>query len=111
MINNYAPHTGRMMKEDGTTINIANILGGEDTGLTADIDAYTLMSGRMIKEDGTVVNIAESIGSGGTGSPVTPDQIASIALEWLAANGAESAIVAFSIDATDHGLNATVYTE
>lgn len=111
MIDDYAPRSGRMMKEDGTTVNIADKLGGVDTGMTADIDSYTPMTGRMIKEDGTVVNIAENIGSGGSGGTVTSDQIKSIALAWLADNGAESAIVAFSIDSSDHGLNATVFAD
>lgn len=67
MIGDYTPRSGRVRAEDGTTVNIADILGGEDTGMTADINAYTPMSGRMIKEDGTVVNIATKIGSGGSG--------------------------------------------
>lgn len=66
-IDSMSPSSGRMMKEDGTYVNIADVLGGEDTGTTRDIEKYSPMSGRMIKEDGTVVNIAESIGGGGSG--------------------------------------------
>lgn len=64
-IDSMSPSSGRMMKEDGTYVNIADVLGGEDTGMTRDIEKYSPMSGRMIKEDGTVVNVAESIGGGG----------------------------------------------
>lgn len=66
-IDSMSPSSGRMIKEDGTVVNIADVLGGEDTGTTRDIEKYSPMSGRMIKEDGTVVNIAESIGGSGTG--------------------------------------------
>ena len=64
-IDSMSPSSGRMIKEDGTVVNIADALGGEDTGTTRDIEKYSPMSGRMIKEDGTVVNIAGSIGGGG----------------------------------------------
>src|SRR5699024_3349081 len=55
------------LKEDGTYVNIADILGEADTGEKRDISKYSPMSGRMIKEDGTVVNIAENIGGGVSG--------------------------------------------
>ena len=64
----YSPQSGRFLKEDGTYVNIADVLGGTETGQTADIEKYTPHTGRFIKEDGTVINIAENIGSGGGGS-------------------------------------------
>ena len=67
-IDQYSPQSGRFLKEDGTYINIADALGGTETGQIADIEKHAAHSGRFIKEDGTVINIAESIGSGGGGS-------------------------------------------
>lgn len=67
--------TGRILKEDGTYVNIADILGGADTGEKRDISKYSPMSGRMIKEDGTVVNIAENIGGGGSGGTTNYNQL------------------------------------
>ena len=67
-IDQYSPQSGRFLKEDGTYVNIADVLGGTETGQTADIEKYTPHTGRFIKEDGTVINIAENIGSGGGGS-------------------------------------------
>ena len=60
---------------------MADILGGENTGLTRDIENFSPMSGRMIKEDGTVVNIAENIGGG-----VTPEQIQAAVDQYLEEN-------------------------
>ena len=67
-IDQYSPQSGRFLKEDGTYVNIADALGGTETGQTADIEKYTPHTGRFIKEDGTVINIAENIGGGGSGS-------------------------------------------
>lgn len=67
-IDQYSPQSGRFLKEDGSYVNIADALGGTETGQTADIEKYTPHTGRFIKEDGTVINIAENIGSGGGGS-------------------------------------------
>lgn len=67
-IDQYSPQSGRFLKEDGTYVNIADALGGTETGQTADIEKYAPHTGRFIKEDGTVINIAENIGSGGGGS-------------------------------------------
>ena len=71
-----APGTGRMLKEDGTTVNLADLFGGTDTGEKQDIDMMMPRNGRFVKEDGSVVNIADIIedffaglsggGSGGT---------------------------------------------
>ena len=67
-IDQYSPQSGRFLKEDGTYVNIADALGGTETGQMADIEKYTPRTGRFIKEDGTVINIAENIGGGGSGS-------------------------------------------
>lgn len=63
-IDSYGFSTGRLLAEDGTTVNLADIFGGEDTGLTADIEEYAPRSGRVIAEDGRVVNIAKSLSAG-----------------------------------------------
>ncbi len=69
-----APRSGRMIKEDGTIINIADILAGDaDSVGKAPINSYSAASGRMIREDGTIINIADLIaegliGGGGTGT-------------------------------------------
>ena len=55
------PQTGRMVKEDGTTANIADLIGGTDTGERVNIDMMAPKSGRFVKEDGSVVNIADVI--------------------------------------------------
>lgn len=76
-IEHYGMHSGRFIAEDGTVVNIANILSyGKEgiPGITADISSYGISSGRFIREDGTVVNIADMIkngeigGGGGSGT-------------------------------------------
>lgn len=69
------PQTGRMVKEDGTTANIADLIGGTDTGERVNIDMMAPKSGRFVKEDGSVVNLADVIeeflaglAGGGSGS-------------------------------------------
>lgn len=62
-----AAQSGRILAEDGTTVNLADLLGGEDTGETADIEKFAPHSGRFIKEDGSIVNISGNIGGGGSG--------------------------------------------
>lgn len=60
-----APRSGRMIKEDGTIINIADILAGDaDSVGKAPINSYSAASGRMIREDGTIINIADLIADG-----------------------------------------------
>ena len=72
-IDSYSPQSGRFLKEDGSYVNIADVLGGTETGQIADIEKHAAHSGRFIKEDGTVINIAESIGSGGGGGGSSDD--------------------------------------
>lgn len=55
------PQTGRMIKEDGTTVNLADLIGGADTGERVNIDMMAPKSGRFVKEDGSVVNMADVI--------------------------------------------------
>ena len=66
------PQTGRMVKEDGTTVNLADLIGGTDTGEKVNIDMMAPKSGRFVKEDGSVVNLADVIeaflSGGGSGS-------------------------------------------
>lgn len=66
------PQTGRMVKENGDTVNIADIIGGTDTGEKVNIDMMAPKSGRFVKEDGSVVNMAdvieEFLAGGGSGS-------------------------------------------
>lgn len=63
-----APKSGRMIKEDGTIINIADALAGDAASVgKAPINSYSAASGRMIREDGTVINIADEIANGNIG--------------------------------------------
>ena len=66
------PQTGRMVKESGETVNIADLIGGTDTGEKVNIDMMAPKSGRFVKEDGSVVNLADVIeaflSGGGSGS-------------------------------------------
>ena len=79
-INEFHPTSGRFVKEDGTTVNIADKLGGKSVSdKVYDIDNMMPHSGRFIKEDGTTVNIADMIangdigGGGGSGSGSSDD--------------------------------------
>ena len=69
-IKSFNMHSGRMVKEDGTTINIADALAGNAQPVTESkekIEYYQMISGRFVKEDGTVVNIADEIAKGNIG--------------------------------------------
>ena len=67
-INEFHPFSGRFVKEDGTTVNIADELGGKSVSdKVYDIDNMMPHSGRFIKEDGTCVNIADMIANGDIG--------------------------------------------
>lgn len=67
-INEFHPTSGRFVKEDGTTVNIADALSGESVSdKVYDIDNMMPHSGRFIKEDGTCVNIADMIANGDIG--------------------------------------------
>lgn len=101
-IEQYSPQSGRFLKEDGTYINIADALGGTETGQIADIEKHAAHSGRFIKEDGTVINIAESIGSGGGGSGGSSDDSAPPIVETY--NG-QTIQCSMSVDRPIKGLN------
>ena len=66
------PQTGRMVKENGETVNLADLIGGTDTGERVNINMMAPKSGRFVKEDGSVVNLADVIeaflSGGGSGS-------------------------------------------
>lgn len=67
-INEFQPTSGRFVKEDGTTVNIADALGDKSVSdKVYDIDNMMPHSGRFIKEDGTTVNIADMIANGDIG--------------------------------------------
>lgn len=67
-INEFHPTSGRFVKEDGATVNIADALGGKSVSdKVYDIDNMMPHSGRFIKEDGTTVNIADMIANGDIG--------------------------------------------
>ena len=67
-IDNYHPFSGRFVKEDGTTVNIADKLGSKSVSdKVYDIDNMMPHSGRFIKEDGTCTNIADMIANGDIG--------------------------------------------
>lgn len=90
-IKSFSPRTGRMIKEDGTTVNIADLLSKGSAAVSSgkfNIDSRAPMTGRMIREDGTVVNIAELIeqfvNSGG--GSVTPEQIQEAVNNYLEQN-------------------------
>lgn len=101
-IDQYSPQSGRFLKEDGTYINIADALGGTETGQIADIEKHAAHSGRFIKEDGTVINIAESIGSGGGGGSGSSDDSAPPIVETY--NG-QTIQCSMSADRPLQGLN------
>lgn len=101
-IEQYSPQSGRFLKEDGTYINIADALGGTETGQIADIEKHAAHSGRFIKEDGTVINIAESIGSGGGGGSGSSDDSAPPIVETY--NG-QTIQCSMSADRLIKGLN------
>lgn len=69
-ISNFSARSGRMIKEDGTVVNIADLLAGDAEAVsesTHNIDSFSAMSGRMIREDGSVINIADEIANGNIG--------------------------------------------
>ena len=101
-IDQYSPQSGRFLKEDGTYINIADALGGTETGQIADIEKHAAHSGRFIKEDGTVINITESIGSGGGSGSGSSDDSAPPIVETY--NG-QTIQCSMSADRPVKGLN------
>lgn len=63
----YNPSSGRMVREDGSMINIADAISepaDSILGKKVDIKSYAPKSGRMIREDGSMINIADLIAEG-----------------------------------------------
>ena len=72
-----AARTGRVISKDGKIVNYADIIGGPDTGRTADVRKYMPMSGLAIREDGHIVDWAEGLeafftGGGDGGADLKP---------------------------------------
>lgn len=72
-----AARTGRLVSKDGNIVNFADIIGGPDTGKTADVRKYMPMSGLAIREDGHIVDVAAGLeaffnGGGGGGADLKP---------------------------------------
>lgn len=69
-ISDFNMNSGRMIREDGTVVNIADILTS-DANAVSDIkeriSSYQIHSGRFIREDGTIVNLADLIADGQIG--------------------------------------------
>ena len=57
----YSPQTGRMIKDDGSVVNLADILyrTGATCGYTGTITTIPVTTGRVVAEDSTIVNIAD----------------------------------------------------
>ena len=89
-IGSYSAMSGRMIKEDGTVVNIADLLAGNQPGINGvkeNIQSYQAMSGRMIREDGSVINIADEIANGNIGGGgATPEQIQQAVDNYLSEN-------------------------
>lgn len=77
--NRYPIYGGRMVAEDGSVINIADAVGGENTGMKADINRYPIYGGRFVAEDGSVINIAKNVGKGSGGKTDTDDTLTVVA--------------------------------
>lgn len=56
-----AARTGRLVRKDGKIVNFADIIGGPDTGRTADVRKYMPMSGLAIREDGHIIDVAAGL--------------------------------------------------
>lgn len=69
-----AARTGRLVSKNGKIVNFADIIGGPDTGRTADVRKYMPMSGLAIREDGHIVDFAAGLeaffNGGGSGGSV-----------------------------------------
>jgi len=75
-INSMSPTSGRLLAEDGSVVNIVDLL---NTGTVAsisdkvyDIDNYSPRSGRVIGEDGRLYNLVDLLAGGGGGSEPLP---------------------------------------
>ena len=82
------PKSGRIIKNDGSVVNIADAIGGEPVaGETADINKYMPCSGRMLKEDGSTVNIADILDGEPTGETADIEQFMPMTGRFIKENG------------------------
>lgn len=90
-ITSFSPRTGRMVKEDGSITNIADVISKGSQPVTSQkvpIHAMSPMTGRMVREDGSIVNIAELIEQfiNTGGGSFTPEQIQEAVNNYLTQN-------------------------
>ena len=122
-ITSMSPVTGRLVKEDGSTFNVADALSDGSEAVTSGkvpIHAMSPRTGRMVREDGTIVNVAELLeelvnsggGGGGTGTTNYNDLINKPTINGVELAGNKtSADLKISADITqvDHGASDTTF--
>lgn len=120
-IGSYSAMSGRMIKEDGTVVNIADLLAGNQPGINGvkeNIQSYQAMSGRMIREDGSVINIADEIangnipGSGGGGTSNYNDLTNKPTINGVEVSGDKTSDdykISAQIAQVDHGTSDTTF--
>lgn len=120
---NYSPRSGRMIKEDGTVVNIADLLAGDAEAVsesTYNIDSFSAQSGRMIREDGSIINIADLIasgqipggGGGGGGTTNYNDLTNKPTLNGVEISGNKTSAdykISAQVIQVDHGTSDTTY--
>ena len=120
---NYSPRSGRMIKEDGTVVNIADLLAGDAGAVsesTYNIDSFSAQSGRMIREDGSIINIADLIasgqipggGGGGGGTTNYNDLTNKPTLNGVEISGNKTSAdykISAQVIQVDHGTSDTTY--
>lgn len=72
-----AARTGDLLDKDGNVVNLADIIGGTDTGKTANRRNYAPMNGLFINSEGHIVDVAAGLeaffnGGGGGGADLKP---------------------------------------
>jgi hypothetical protein len=74
--NSMSPVSGRILAENGSVVNIVDLLGGATpiSGEVYDIDTFSPRSGRVIGEDGLLYSLAELLKnlSGGSSLAAQP---------------------------------------
>lgn len=122
-ISNFSARSGRMVKEDGTVVNIADLLAGDAEAVSEsayNIDSFSAMSGRMMREDGSVINIADeiangNIGGGGssTGTTNYNDLTNKPTLNGVEISGDKTSAdykISAEVTQVDHGTTDTTFT-
>lgn len=79
-ISTMKPMTGRMIKSDGTVVNVAELMSSKPTRSISEdspLDRMSPITGQMLKENGEAVNIADLIEQfvASAGGSVSPEQI------------------------------------